>query len=1056
MSTRCICVCAVILAAVSLGRGAAHAGIPEFSEDFTTLQYCDTLVTTASWDTLAGAVELPPYQLMEIGSYDVLPYNSKYLAVAGDYVYVVNRYLHVFDIEDPTAPALLGSTLLGSESAEDIHVEGRYAYVSNSALYIVDVLDPGAPSLTGTLDIGAHEGGLAVSGDIACIATQSDLVVVDISNPAAPATVGSYPVPFFAEDVKMSGNRAYVAAAWDGLMVIDVANPMSPMLVGSLDPGGGLLRLALAGGLAYFSTYGNSVAVIDIAVPTAPSLITDFVTPYDTKHVHIQGDYAYVPSDYYLQTLDVENPAEPAIIGTTAMHQTLAIAAVDGEYAFVAGSVDLEVFAAADRVLPPVEVGGVDTPETAMDVEVSGNFAFVADEVSGLQVVDISNPRVPSIAGSCDTPGEANGVAISGRYAFVTDINGLYVIDIRDEKHPALVGGYSPFLDEPQGIAVSGRYAYIAQGYEGLQMVDIVNPLFPTPLLASDTPGYANAVVLHGDLAYVADGPAGLQVIDVHDPWVPMPAGSYDTPGDARDLVIAGRHVFIADGLGLQIADIGNPTTPVFKGSCTTPGTAIGVDVAGNYACVADGDGGLVLIDISDPADPVVVGTNETAGHAYAVDIYGDHVIVVDGQAGLRVVEILSRLYDGTANLARSLPVDGADDLVLQAHLTATHADSVSWMLSADGGAAWEQIPLDTWHVFTSPGTDLMWQSQHYYRGARQNPACSSVLLQWLGESPVVSSATDVPNDQGRQVSLSWMRSGYDYAGSPVPITEYAVFRRIDDPAPEKGQGKPRDETVVDDRYPPGDWHFLMTVPAYTEETYTVVVPTLADSTVEDGMVHSVFFVRAGTGNPGVFYDADPDSGYSVDNLAPGVPTGFMVAYGAANDLTWEECADEDFRYFKVYRGAQSDFEVDPEHPLHTTTGNAWTDIDGGYGHHYKLSTVDHAGNESMAGAPGSVTGTYPLVAPARTALHDAVPNPFNPTTKISFELAAAGRILLAVYDAAGRRITTLVDGHLGAGPHEAIWDGRDAAGRDVAAGVFLARLEFGTYRDTKRMVLVK
>jgi len=68
-------------------------------------------------------------------------------------------------------------------------------------------------------------------------------------------------------------------------------------------------------------------------------------------------------------------------------------------------------------------------------------------------------------------------------------------------------------------------------------------------------------------------------------------------------------------------------------------------------------------------------------------------------------------------------------------------------------------------------------------------------------------------------------------------------------------------------------------------------------------------------------------------------------------------------------------------------------------------------------------------------------PNPFNPSTRIRFELPVAGRARLGVYDIGGRRVAGLLDETLAAGPREATWDGRDQTGRPVPAGVYLARL---------------
>ena len=117
---------------------------------------------------------------------------------------------------------------------------------------------------------------------------------------------------------------------------------------------------------------------------------------------------------------------------------------------------------------------------------------------------------------------------------------------------------------------------------------------------------------------------------------------------------------------------------------------------------------------------------------------------------------------------------------------------------------------------------------------------------------------------------------------------------------------------------------------------------------------------------------------------------------------------------------------------------------------------MDFAGNESEAGSPSEVTGVQEGTIPARTALLGAVPNPFNPSTKLSFELATAGHARLKVYDTAGRLVATLVDERREQGSHHVIWDGRDDAGRASSAGVYLYRLEVGDFLETKRMTLIK
>jgi hypothetical protein len=84
------------------------------------------------------------------------------------------------------------------------------------------------------------------------------------------------------------------------------------------------------------------------------------------------------------------------------------------------------------------------------------------------------------------------------------------------------------------------------------------------------------------------------------------------------------------------------------------------------------------------------------------------------------------------------------------------------------------------------------------------------------------------------------------------------------------------------------------------------------------------------------------------------------------------------------------------------------------------------------------------------------VPNPFNPTTSIRFELARDEQVRLEVLDVRGRLVRRLVNDSVRAGRHEAMWDGRNERGRPVASGVYCYRITTPSFTDTRRMVLVK
>jgi hypothetical protein len=106
-------------------------------------------------------------------------------------------------------------------------------------------------------------------------------------------------------------------------------------------------------------------------------------------------------------------------------------------------------------------------------------------------------------------------------------------------------------------------------------------------------------------------------------------------------------------------------------------------------------------------------------------------------------------------------------------------------------------------------------------------------------------------------------------------------------------------------------------------------------------------------------------------------------------------------------------------------------------------------GNSSEA-----VTGAG---VPSRDAIAlRAVPNPFNPRTRLTFTLPEAGAVELTVYDLAGRRVTTVLEGMLSAGPQTIDWNGVDGTGKPVSSGVYFARLKAGGRTYVHKLVLSK
>jgi hypothetical protein len=308
---------------------------------------------------------------------------------------------------------------------------------------------------------------------------------------------------------------------------------------------------------------------------------------------------------------------------------------------------------------------------------------------------------------------------------------------------------------------------------------------------------------------------------------------------------------------------------------------------------------------------------------------------------------------------------------------------------------------------------------------------------------PDIDSIVDVGNDQGRQVRITWNRSCLDDPSEPVPVTHYTIWRRIDE---VRVAGESEDHGRL---YPPGDWDFILDMPARGESQYNAVVPTLADSNAS-GMHWSVFFVSGVKDDPFVYYDSAPDSGYSVDNLSPAPPAGFLLTrIGDTNQMVWEESPEEDFAYYTLHRGESEGFLPDETNLVATLIATNYDD-DGPILSFYKLAAVDFNGNVSVyALAVPDVTGADD---PESFFLSVRVVSPAGDKVAVEFVLPTSEPATLGLYDVAGRLVAAREVGSRSAGRYTA-----DLAGRsNLASGVYFVRLEQGGSAKVARVVVVR
>ncbi len=239
------------------------------------------------------------------------------------------------------------------------------------------------------------------------------------------------------------------------------------------------------------------------------------------------------------------------------------------------------------------------------------------------------------------TSGTAYDVSVQGDYAYVADGDeGLEIINIKNPANPDFEENFktSGFTE---GVFISGGYCYLADGTHGLQIVNVSDPSNPNAAGWFDTPGFAQDVFVSENFAYVADGAGGLQIVDISDPTDPDTAGWYYGIY-VNGVFVSGDYAYLATATGLKILDVSDPTNPDIAGFLYTTqyqGKRIFLD--GDYAYLAALSDGLHIFDVSDPHNPEELNTPYNPGSkAYGVFVKDDLAYIAFGDDGVHVIDV--------------------------------------------------------------------------------------------------------------------------------------------------------------------------------------------------------------------------------------------------------------------------------------------------------------------------------------------------------------------------------------------------------------------------------
>lgn len=537
------------------------------------------------------------------------------IEISGDYVFLgVGEGVYSYNITDPEAPFETDYLYIapGSIKFAGTSLTNDALYYGNMlTLFSINYNDPTDLQLENQINFntgGSFWGNFAQKDNYLYAASSLALCIYDISDPFNP-TLQYQDTPLGSSnyDVKIDGDIMCVAHQTMKWGLFDISNPIDPVEIylSANHPFNKRYNIGqLSDDYAFFLDHwqengnGYTVHIFDISSPDTPEPITEIKSLSGESLASClleQGgfEYALVGQDNlteshngYVRFLDVTDAGNPILVATLEVPGSVYDITTDGsDYAFI-------------RALK------------------EGTIPFKTNKLYLANISDVENPYLVF-----DYPLDISfGIIVSKSMSALN--NNLYIADKTklkvfsyDNEELELIGNVSILGGNAFGIKVPDLdNAFVAAGDQGLHIYNITNPGQPLFQSWYDTDGLAFSVDVAGNYAYVADGENGLVILDISGSPI-IPVSQIFTTSPARIITVSGTIAYVSLENGyIEIIDVSTPGIPVSLGTYNTSGSAsqISVSPLTNYLHVADELDFVILEELFIQSETFTNVTNES------------------------------------------------------------------------------------------------------------------------------------------------------------------------------------------------------------------------------------------------------------------------------------------------------------------------------------------------------------------------------------------------------------------------------------------------------------
>lgn len=643
---------------------------------------------------------------------------------------------------------------------------------------------------------------------------------------------------------------------------------------------------------------------------------------------------------------------------------------------------------------------------------------YLCTYFSGFEIWDVSDFTAPVRIGRGSTTGlPRGGIFASGNYVYVVTVaNGVQVFDATDPANPVNTGTCPlSSTNFAWNSAKSGNNIFVAIGNGGMKVVDVSNPSNPHVVGSSNM--LTTGVWVAGNYAYIVGYNFGIRILNISNLTNITQTGYKTITGYPNRIRVIGNYAYIANatnstnGGGINVVDVTNPASPQLLS--TYPDYA--EYIAGNGSMVGYSGGGYPckILDISNPVNPVLACTYDLPLSSQDVQIRGNYAYT--GNNGFRVFDITDKSrpvqvgYDSTDGAIIRLTGDKA--VFIRASMTANNP--VMIMDISDplhpGFIGQYMAPVMTW--------DLDLKDQLAY-----------VACWWDGVRSV--DFTDPANPVLFKHFFGW------YNGA-VPGTDYCYVQALD---------------VV------GNYLYLIDYgPFESEDTRGLYIFDISDPANPvllsryTGMLSKPKDIAV----MGDFaYLADEYGGMEVIDVTlkqSPVARGYVSLPDAPTAITVTE--NHAFLSAYINGGIQVVNVSNPDNPVvdgyYTRSGcfALGVNVDGNY-----VYLADGIAGFQIY-QTDLITG-MDQTPTAENLSSTASPNPFNDRVTITLQGLSSEKTALEIYDAAGRKLVTLLPQTWGDKGCIYSWNGKNSAGQEVATGFYYYKTVAGN--TTGKLLKIK